>query len=111
MSEKYFYQDFIVDSSDDYPKYADGIMDEHPKPKEIIGDDYPTYEDNLKQNFVQPHSRPQENLDEDLLSCFSEVLRLAKFAIQPWWTEELKEKTQNKIDKVEEFYKELKNKG
>ena len=112
MTEKYFYRDFVADS-DDYPKYADGITDEQVKPKEIIGDNYPTYEDSLKQNFIRPNIAPsqQKDLDEDFLSCFSEVLRLAKFAIQPWWTEELKDKTQDKIDKVEAFYKELKNKG
>ena len=109
MSNKYWegdgnsfdYEAFISDSSDDYPKYSDGIMSEPIKTKEIIGDDYPTYEDSLKENFVQRNIAPpqQKDLDEDFLSCFSEVLRLAKFAIQPWWTEELKEKTQQK-DKV-----------
>ena len=90
MKENYCFEVFTSDSSDDYPKYSDNLEEKKKPTNKTI---------------------KKQATDEDFLSSFQEVLRLAKAAIQPWWTEGLKEKAKKRIDKIEEFYQELKNKG
>ncbi len=58
-TNEHSYDKFLSDSSDDYPKYSDGILKEETKPKEIIGDDYPTYEDFVNEYKSSQNSNPK----------------------------------------------------
>tara|TARA_R100000808_G_scaffold24269_1_gene55510 strand:+ start:26853 stop:27287 length:435 start_codon:yes stop_codon:yes gene_type:complete len=42
--------------------------------------------------------------NQELASAFQEVFRLARTAIQPWWTMEYREKTEQVINKAESYY-------
>lgn len=99
MKDNYCFEVFTSDSSDDYPKYSDNLPEEKKKPinktKDLL-------------NLVALPTKKQE-IDEDFLGCFQEVLILARAAIQPWWNEGLKEKSEKRINKIEEFYQEMKN--
>jgi hypothetical protein len=74
--ENYDYSIFLSDSSDDYPKYDQENTEECQKPR---------YSD--EKDFK-----------------VKEVLRLAKSAIQPWWTEEYKSSTEEIIKEVEDYF-------
>ena len=91
MKENYCFKVFTSDSSDDYPKYSDNFPEEKKKPTN--------------------KTIKKQEIDEDFLGSFQEVLRLARSAMQPWWSEDLKEKSEKRINKIEEFYQELKNNG
>ena len=90
MKENYCFEVFTSDSSDDYPKYSDNLEE--------------------KKKPINKTIKKQET-HEDFLDDLREVLGLAKSAMQPWWSEEFKEKAEKRINKIEEFYQELKNKG
>ena len=46
----------------------------------------------------------------ELKNAFKEVIRLARAGQQPWWSEELKKKSEKTINKLEEYYNEKYNK-
>jgi hypothetical protein len=46
--------------------------------------------------------------DEEVFFAFREVLRLARDSIQPWWTTEYKNKTEESIDLIQDYYDNLK---
>lgn len=52
-----------------------------------------------------PSETKAESLD-DLKNAFHEVIRLARAGQQPWWTEDLKKKSDKSINKLESYYKE-----
>ena len=74
--ENYDYSIFLSDSSDDYPKYDEGNKNERQKTRRADTEDFKV----------------------------KEVLRLAKSAIQPWWTEEYKSSTEKTIKEVEDYF-------
>lgn len=88
-AEEYDYDKFISDSSDDYPSYEQLV----------------SLEDDELKSF-----RIDNNVDKELLDCFREVILLARLAIQPWWSEEYKNESEEKIKKVEGYFDSLKNK-
>jgi hypothetical protein len=73
--ENYDYSIFLSDSSDDYPRHHQ-----------------------LKK------AAPKESLKDTKDFKLKEVIRLARSAIQPWWTEEYKDSTEKIINEVEAHF-------
>ena len=59
-------------------------------------DDYPKYDSLEWGSFKKIPPNPE----------FKEVIRLARAAIQPWWTEEYKKSTESAILEVEKYLEE-----
>lgn len=59
-------------------------------------DDYPKYDSPERESLEKKPSNPK----------FKEVIRLARAAIQPWWTEEYKNSTESVILEVEKYLEE-----
>jgi hypothetical protein len=112
---EYNYDKFLSDSSDDYPKYADGI-EQKPFCIKQEDDDW-TYQD--AYDHIEERSRDEIGFEQDdfelnerdFLSSFQEVIRLAKCAVQPWWTEEYKAKSETRINLIQEYFNDLKKKA
>lgn len=59
-------------------------------------DDYPKYDSLEGQGLEKKPSNPK----------FKEVIRLARAAIQPWWTEKYKNSAESAILEVEKYLEE-----
>ena len=46
----------------------------------------------------------EDKPSDELKSAFKEVIRLARTGQQPWWSKELKKKSEETIKKLEEYY-------
>ena len=130
---EYNYNKFLSDSSDDSPKYGFHIkqgdddwiyQDAYKKPNYSTTEgcmrqsmDLPLEKDNDPYDHIEETERnnllgqDEQLSEEDFLSSFQEVLRLAKCAVQPWWTEEYKAKSEAKINLIQEYFDNLKNKS
>ena len=87
-----------------------------------IGSDHieETERDEMLGEDEQFANEPPENLldrikdlhddEEAFLFAFGEVLRLARASIQPWWTLEYKNKTEECIDRIQTYYDNAKEK-
>jgi len=60
------------------------------------------HKDYLKANAPET----EENAPNDLQNAFKEVIRLARGGQQPWWTEDLKKKSDESINQLESYYNE-----
>ena len=69
--------------------------EEYNKLKEI-------HEEALKANPPETEDIPPPELQ----NAFKEVIRLARSGQQPWWTEDLKKKSDESINKLESYYNE-----
>ena len=113
LSVKYNYNKFLSDSSDDSPKYGFGIKQEdddwiYQDAYKNPNDPYDHIEETERNNLL---GQDEQLSEEDFLSSFQEVLRLARCAVQPWWTDEYKAKSETKIDLIQEYFSKLKNKS
>lgn len=102
---EYNYDKFLNDSSDDYPKYEDAIEYKQSDDDWVYRDAYDHIEERERDAML---AQDEQLAEEDFLSDFQEVIRLAKTAIQPWWTEEYRAKSENKINTIEEYFNKLK---
>ena len=132
----YNYNKFLSDSSDDAPKYEDGCVKYRQSDDDWAYRDaykklnYSTIEGCIRQSMDLPLEKDDDPYDhieeternkllgqdeqlaeEDFLLAFREVIRLAKSAVQPWWTEEYKAKSETKINLIQEYFNDLKNKS
>ena len=104
----YNYKEFLNDSSDDYPKYYPQEVDDwwyrntYSNP---MNDPIDHIEETERNKLL---GQDEQLSEEEFISAFREVVRLAKCAVQPWWTEEYKAKSESKIDLIEEYLKNLK---
>jgi hypothetical protein len=122
----YDYDEFLKDSSDDYPKYADGLS---PRRGDRVADcaalempscgnatagsnpalsavplkkakDWREEREYLRLKWGEQGRRIEVPVAD---RTFKEVIRLARAAIQPWWTQEYKDATEAAINQVERY--------
>jgi hypothetical protein len=82
---------------------------EYAKPTQMLGEGVRNkHIGSSFDDFVQEGglSDPGDTEDEDFKMSFREVLRLAKAGQQAWWTEELKNSTENHIERLDEYYRQ-----
>jgi|SaaInlV_165m_DNA_1040744.scaffolds.fasta_scaffold28078_2 hypothetical protein len=82
---------------------------EYAKPTRMLGENVRNkHIGSSFDEFVQGGglTEPAESEDEDFKMSFREVLRLAKSGQQAWWTEELKNSTENHIERLDEYYRQ-----
>ena len=90
----YDYDEFLKDSSDDCPKYADGLLPKKTK-------DWRGEREYLRLKWGEQGRRIEVPVAD---RTFKEVIRLARAAIQPWWTQEYRDSTERAINQVEKYF-------
>jgi len=61
----------------------------------------------IHAEYLDAHASPKEaESPHEVKNAFKEVIRLARAGQQPWWTEDLKKKSDESIQQLEEYYKE-----
>jgi hypothetical protein len=111
----YDYDKFLEDSSDDYPKYADGIEQKLLYIKQedddwACRDAYDHSEERTRDEIGFEQDDIELN-EKDFLLAFQEVIRLSRCAVQSWWTEEYRAKSESKIELIQKYLNKLKNKS
>ena len=73
----------------------------------LVGEEeYNKLKDIHKDHLEANTPKTEENVPNDLQNTFKEVIRLARGGQQPWWTENLKKKSDESINALESYYKE-----
>ena len=73
----------------------------------LVGEEeYNKLKDIHKEHLEATPPETEENAPDEVKNAFKEVIRLARAGQQPWWSEELKNKSEKTINKVEEYYKD-----
>ena len=88
--------------------YEEDIKDiPHEVAEFLVGEEeYNKLKDIHKDYLKASLPETEENTTDELKSAFKEVIRLARGGQQPWWTEDLKNKSDKCINALEEYYKE-----
>jgi pyruvate-formate lyase-activating enzyme len=88
--------------------YEEDIKDiPHEVAEFLVGEEeYNKLKDIHKEHLEATPPETEENTPDEVKNAFKEVIRLARAGQQPWWSEELKNKSEKTINKVEEYYKD-----
>ena len=88
--------------------YEEDIEDiPHEVAEFLVGEEeYNKLKDIHKDYLEANPPKTEEEPSDDLKNAFKEVIRLARTGQQPWWSEELKNKSEKTINRLEEYYKE-----
>ena len=90
----FIYNEFLKDSSDDYPKYADGLpIRRGDRVADCAALEMPSCGNATVGSNPALSAAP-----------FKEVIRLARAAVQPWWTQEYRDSTEGAINQVEKYF-------
>ena len=88
--------------------YEEDIQDiPHEVAKFLVGEEEYNKLNDIHKDYLEAHPPEiQEKPSDELKSAFKEVIRLARTGQQPWWSEELKNKSEKTINRLEEYYNE-----
>ena len=78
-----------------------------------VGDDIDAY-DHSEERTRDEIGFEQDDIElneKDFLLAFQEVIRLSRCAVQSWWTEDYRAKSESKIELIQEYFNKLKNKS
>ena len=92
--------------------YEEDIKDiPHEVAQFLVGEEeYNKLKDIHKDHLEATPPETEENTPNEVKNALWEVIRLAKKGQQPWWSDELKEKSEKSINKIEQYYKDKYNK-
>ena len=73
----------------------------------LVGEEeYNKLKDIHKDHLEANPPEIEENTPNEVKNAFKEVIRLARTGQQPWWSEELKKKSDESINQLEQYYKD-----
>ena len=88
--------------------YEEDIKDiPHEVAEFLVGEEEYNKLKEIHREHLESHGQTREEEPaSDLKNAFKEVIRLARAGQQPWWTEDLKKKSDKSINKLESYYNE-----
>jgi len=88
--------------------YEEDIKDiPHEVAEFLVGEEeYNKLKDIHKDHLKANPPEIEENAPNEVKNALWEVIRLAKKGQQPWWSDKLKEQSDEAIDKIEQYYNE-----
>ncbi len=88
--------------------YEEDIKDiPHEVAEFLVGkEEYNKLKDIHKDHLEANPPETEENTPDEVKNALWEVIRLAKKGHQPWWSDKLKEQSDEAIGKIEQYYKE-----